>query len=380
VLRLVARKNFLVKLFIWWLLVNEDSLVSFNRVLKHFIDNCLGLDSIKNSVNGFHLVEPLLSAAAYNTYIETVSDKSDTIYLRCKYGLTEMVTYSYIESIKRLSRKFCWNGKEVVLAFDYTEEDFYGDVQGLDIHGWKCEKGVTGKFKFLTCSIVSDEIPEKIPLISVPIQMGHYKSHTIIYCLNLIKNYIGEIKLILFDRGFYDKDLMYELSNNKFPYLIFVPKQKDKKEILYPMAKGEQLAIIHNFDVNKDKSKFKGETFLSFLKEFYDPKSEKNYDRVFATNVEEITLTNLIKIYKKRWRIETAFRVQDEARIKCKSKDMKIRYFLFMFQQMLQTQWVCFFKNEVSFKEFLITNNNLAKKLTLKPKKDYKGSQRDHRA
>ncbi len=64
-------------------------------------------------------------------------------------------------------------------------------------------------------------------------------------------------------------------------------------------------------------------------------------------------------LYKKRWRIETQFRVQDEACIKCKSKDMKIRYFIFCFEQMLQTIWICFYKNDLSFKEFLIRMEKL---------------------
>ena len=349
---------------------------SFNiSILRHFINNSLGIGDDK-LISGFELNESLLDSVAYNTYVETVSDKADTFHLKLKRGLTDMVTYSFLDYIKRLSQKFDWKSKEVMLAFDYTDEDFYGDVQGLDIHGWTKNKGVSGKFKFLTCSIVSDDIPEKIPLISVPIKLGHYKSHTIIYCLNLIKDFIGEVKLILFDRGFYDKDLMYELSRNKFPYLIFVPKSKDKKEILFQMNKEEQIAIYNEFEVRKDKNKFLGGNILAFLKEFYDPKSKKEYDWVFATNVEEIALTELIKIYKKRWRIETAFRVQDEARIKCKSKEMKIRYFLFMYQQMLQTQWVCFFKEEVSFKQFLIEMHKTCKKLVANPGKTHKKTQK----
>ena len=352
--------------------MNEDSLISLNRVLKHFINNSLGLNESTHKITGFSLVESLLDAAAYNTYIETIGDKSDTLYLRTKESLAEMTTYSYLENIKRLSKKFNWKEKEVILAFDYTDEDFYGDVQGFDIHGWTGKSGVTGKFKFLTCSIVSDDIPEKVPLISIPIAMGHYKSYAITHCISLIKNYIGKINLILFDRGFYDKDLMYELSQNKFPYLIFVPKAKDKQEILYPMDKGEQIAIYNEFKINKDKSKYPGENILIFLKEIYDKRSEKEYDWVFATNVEDIELDTIIKTYKKRWRIETAFRVQDEATIKCKSKDMKIRYFLFMFQQMLQTQWVCFFKEGVSFKRFLIEMHKTCKTLVANPKRSYR--------
>ena len=85
-----------------------------------------------------------------------------------------MVTYSYLDYIKRLAQKFDWKDKKIVLAFDYTDEEFYGDVQGINIHGWTGKDGVAGKFKFLTCSIISDDVPEKIPLISIPAQNNSY--------------------------------------------------------------------------------------------------------------------------------------------------------------------------------------------------------------
>ena len=344
--------------------MNETKLMFSLGELKHFINYALDLSYKKNSITGFELIVPLLESSEKNTYIEVVSNKADTFYLRCKESLTSMMTYSYLNYIKRISQKFELNKKEVILAFDYTDEDFYGDVQGFDIHGWTGKDAVKGKFKFLTCSIVSDEIPQKIPLISIPIKLGHYKSSVIIHCLHLIKDYIGEIKLLLFDRGYYDKDLMYELSDMKYPFLIFVPKHQDKQSILYPMDKGQQIAIYNEFEVNKNNSTYIGENILIFLKQIYDKKSDKEYDWVFATNVEWILLEKIITTYKKRWRIETQFRVQDEARIKCKSKEMKIRYFLFLFEQMLQTIWICFYKDEGSFKEFLIALSKMSRKWT----------------
>jgi len=342
--------------------MDESKIVFDLGILKHFINNSLGLDYDSNEVTGFELLNSILCASAHNTYVETIGDKADTLYRRIKESPINMTMYSYLNYIKRISPKFKLNKKQVVLAFDYTDEDFYGDVQGFDIHGWTKKDAVTGKFKFLTCSIVADCIPQKIPLISVPIKLGHYKSSVISYCLSLIRPLIGNIQLILFDRGFYDKDLMYEMTKLNYPYLIFVPKHKDKKEILYPMKIEQQIAIYNDFTVNKDKSKYAGENILIFLKQIYDPRNEKNYDWVFATNVEEVLLNNIIITYKKRWRIETQFRVQDEARIKCKSKEMKIRYFFFMFEQMLQTIWICFFKEESTFKEFLVEMCNVSEK------------------
>ena len=344
--------------------MNEKRLCKSLNALMWFIDDSLGINRKENTLNGFDFIVPLLESVAYNSYLETVTNKTDTIHLRIKESLISMMQQSYLNYIKRISENISLSKKEVILAFDYTEEDFYGEVQGLDIHGWTGKDAITGHFKFITCSIISDDITEKIPLISVPIKLGHYKSHTIIYCLELIKKYIGEIKLILFDRGFYDKDLMYELTKLDYPYLIFVPKYKDKKEILYPMKIAEQVAIYNEFEVNKNKSKYPGENILGFLKQIYDPKSEKNYDWVFATNIEEILLENVITTYKKRWRIETQFRVQDEAKIRCKSKEMKIRFFYFLFEQMLQTIWICFYKEETSFKEFLIELAKMSRKWT----------------
>ena len=184
--------------------MNEDRLVFNLKMIKKFINNSLGLSYDKFDITGYELISPLLNAVAYNTYVETIGNKSDTLYLRCKESLISMMEHAYLNYLKGVSNKFGLDRKEVVLAFDYTNEDFYGDVQGFDIHGWTGKEGITGKFKFLTCSIISDDIPEKIPLISIPIMIGHYKSHVIEYCLSLIKPLIGEIQLILFDRGLYD--------------------------------------------------------------------------------------------------------------------------------------------------------------------------------
>lgn len=351
--------------------LNHQRLIFSAGRLRFFINNCLGLDRQHHRITGFEMSPHLLGAAAYNTYLETVSNKADIIYLRAKESPTVRMTYAYLDYMKRLSEKFDWKSKKFILAFDYTDEDFYGNVQGFNIHGYTGKNGVTGKFKFLTCSIVSDDIPQKIPLLSVPISMGHYKSHVVDYCLSHIKPIMGGIELILFDRGFYDKDMMYELGNASYPYLIFVPKHKDKKEILLPMINGECKSMVHDFTVNKNKTKYKAQNILVFLKQIYDKRTDKNYDWVFATNVDTKKLGSIIPVYKKRWRIETGFRVQDDACIKCKSKEMPIRYFLFLFEQLLQTQWMCFYKEDSSFKNFIIQMHKISSELAAHPRKRF---------
>src|SRR3989338_8175617 len=114
--------------------MNRESLALSINGLRHFINGSLGLDR-SYDISGFELSEHLLDAAAYNTYVETIGNKADTLYLRLKESITEMTTYSYLAYLKRVSDKFGWREKELMLAFDYTDEDFYGEVQGFNIHG-----------------------------------------------------------------------------------------------------------------------------------------------------------------------------------------------------------------------------------------------------
>ena len=68
----------------------------------------------------------------------------------------------------------------------------------------------------------------------------------------------------------------------------------------------------------------------------------------------QIDLDHIIARYNFRWRIETMFRVQDECRIRTKSKDIRVRYFLFAYDQLVESIWYLFYHREVIFKRYLM--------------------------
>lgn len=49
-----------------------------------FVNDALNLSYDKVSITGYELISSLIEASAYNTYIETVSNKADTLYRRIK--------------------------------------------------------------------------------------------------------------------------------------------------------------------------------------------------------------------------------------------------------------------------------------------------------
>lgn len=339
--------------------MNNEKVLHTCRALEKFILDSLGLQHKSKHLSPSMINKCLIDCSAYNTYIETLCNKSDSIFRYIKESDKSMTTCSYIDFLENISKKINLKKKKVVLAFDYTHEIFWGDVQGLDMHGTpKTSKG-TGEFKFLTVSQVSGHISAKIPLVSIPIRIGHNKTSAIIHCLNLIKNMIGEIELILFDRGFYDFELLMTLNKLNLPYLIFVPKQKGViKNTLGQMYSGEKTTKVFEFDKNINKTVYHDKTTMAFLKSIFDGKEYNHFDWCFVTNVDDFDIDKMIPTYKCRWRIETGFRIQDEANCRTKSKEMIIRYFFFMYEQLLQSIWYVFYKKEVAFKQFIISIHN----------------------
>ncbi len=262
--------------------VNPDRYFRTLKTLDTVLDHALELIPKGHYLSGFHYNLDLLHAAVANTYLETVGSRADSIHLAIKKLPASNIYWEYRRNVEVVGKKFKLSEQDVVLAFDYTDEDFYGDVQGMWIYGWTGEKAATGKFKFLTCAIVSSDIPQKIPLISIPVPIGHNMAKEVCWCLSIVKPLVRSIKLILFDRGFYSKELMLTLSNTYYPYLIFVPKNSKVKKELAQMVKDEKKTINYQFKLNKNKTVIRGETTLALLRQIFDPKSNKSFDWSFA--------------------------------------------------------------------------------------------------
>ena len=334
--------------------VSSDRYFRTLKTLDTFVDRSLELPYKGPTLSGFHYNRDLLKSAVAKTYLETVGNRADSIHLAVKQVPFTNIVREFRNTVEHLGTRFDLKKKNVVLAFDYTDEDFYGDLKGMYIYGAPGVHGVKGKFKFLSCCIINSDFPQRIPLLSVPVKLGHNMATTVSECLGMIEPLVNSVSLTIFDRGFYSKDLMLTLANSEYQYLIFVPRNPQIKSEIESMQVGERKKILYEYTVNKEKTVFHGETTLAFLKQVFDKKSEKFYDWAFATNQSTINLDYIIPTYKKRWRIETGFRVQDEARISTKSTDPKVRFFFFAYEQILQLLWIVLYKEEVSFKKFLI--------------------------
>lgn len=334
--------------------IDSNEYLHILKTLDTFIDHSLGLKPESKFLSGFHYNQDLLKASIANTYVETIGNRADSLHLAIKNASLSDIYWKYIETAKVLGTKFELQEKDIVLAFDYTDEDFYGNSQGFLIPRWRGGDGGTRKFKFLTCSIVSSDIPQNVPLVSVPVWMGQNITHAIMWCLTVVEPMVRSISLILLNKGFYSKELILTLSGSKYSYLIFVPRSSKIRNELFQMEEAEKEIMQYKFKFDINKTSLKNENTLTLLQQIFNRQNEKSYDWVFVTNQHEIDLEHIIASYKRRWKMEDGFRLQDETCIRSKSTDVNIRFFYFAYEQLLQLIWIMLYRERTSFKIFMI--------------------------
>ena len=291
--------------------------------------------------NPQRIIADILNACEHGTYVETVSKSADTIHATLDNWDMEFLFKEYSRICENTIRKKHLGLCDVCI--DITEEKFYGKIKGLWIHPWTGEKGVQGHFKFLVSSVKYRD--RKFFLGARILRIGADISQEIGYLMQSCQRAGLLIRTVLLDRGFYSADVIRELKERNEFYLIFAKKSALFQNMLNGTK--QSVNIEHEMILNKDKTKTRIKTDIALVKNVWD------YDWIFATNTT-LSGAEIVRRYMIRWNIETDFRVQDEARIKSKSKRPEVRLFYFLISLLLVFIWNLTEKFRVTFKKFVI--------------------------
>lgn len=144
-------------------MINVPRLLTSLSSLERFTNDALRMKHDSGYLPGFHFNRELLKAAVANRYLETVGSRSDSIHVAIeRHPINDTITgikdslFSRISALSR--RSISENSDPVMIAFDYTHEDFYADRDSLWIHGWTGDHGISGKFSYLTASPMNRDL------------------------------------------------------------------------------------------------------------------------------------------------------------------------------------------------------------------------------
>lgn len=288
----------------------------------------------------------LVEAGTVLSYVETVNgSKADSLHRYVKQLYEEDIRKAFELVVQDILKKF--RVRRCVIAIDTTKELYWGKRGSLNVRGIKFERGAEEAFEWLVVSMVK---PVPMTLMALPYRQGDDLATLTIDLLRYVKKLKLHVDVALFDRAFYIGHLIDFLEAEKLNYLILVPENERMK--FYAEHTETIRAFKHVMNYDKNKSTWKPSTRIVVIKNVQ--KGESVFDMFFATSLA--ASTGLLRIYPKRWQIETNFRVMDEAKIKSKSNEHIIRYFYFVVQLLLHLAWNVHKRivHYVQFKRYLL--------------------------
>jgi len=303
------------------------------KIIKTFVNKCLSLSYLGENWNK-NLLQSLIEAGRTISYIETLNpSKADKFHLEIKQRDKRTFMHEFEKIVRFAIAKL--NLKKVKIAFDTTEDltwckENYNLRPSVYNHSMFC-------WNYLNVSIVE---PYFIPLMSIPYTMLNSLDDLVIDLLDYLRTLKITVDLLLFDRGFYNGNLINYMENNNFPYLMLIPKKGKIKDFANETKRLN--SFEHLIKYNKDHSGWKARTTIIARRV-----DEKNC-WCYATN-QKPSLSLVLK-YRRRWNIETGFRVHDESRIKSKSKNFLIRFFYHLIGMLLIILWRL--QNKIKFYTF----------------------------
>jgi hypothetical protein len=137
------------------------------------------------------------------------------------------------------------------------------------------------------------------------------------------------------------------LERREQQYLMLVPRNTLVSALADQCRATKCWAVVqHTLNWAQDKTKHHVDTRLVLF-------PDEKYDWCWATNTRPYHISRLIHVYRIRWRIETMFRVQDEAKVKTKSRRGIVRYVTFLVSLLLTALWALA-RTGMTFKRWLV--------------------------
>lgn len=234
--------------------------------------------------------------------------------------------------------------RRAVVAIDYVRKPFYGDPDAKMVVGGPYDRGTCWCYCYASIHIV--EAGRRLTLCTMPIHQFTEKATAVERLLKEAEARGVHVKLVLLDRAFFTVEVISMLKRLGIRFIMPAVKNEKVKDAIrdYHESKAE---AVQRFLMGK------GENTVSFNLAIYPrPKELKTkkrqqsiYDRYlpFATNLSKAVATLLPALipeeYRRRWGIETGYRVQGSVEAKTTSKNYTLRLLYQMVSVFVYNVW-----------------------------------------
>lgn len=250
---------------------------------------------------------------------------ADTIFNYIKSNSIEYILSSFRKINNGIFRMRGLKNNVYDIAVDCHDIEYYGSRDTPYIRGIKPKNGTSWGYSFCTLDIIGNS---NLTLDVIDIN-GLSKDYSILMESLFKRIEIMGVKVgtVYMDREFFNKKVISKMEEHKLDFVIAAKSNKRIKEMLENHRKeyGDTSTV---FEYN-----FQGEKQTFNIVAMWD--QEKGYS-LFATNKKMGSIETFVKQipeeYRKRWNIETGYRVKKDFKIRTCSKSPVARALFFVVQ------------------------------------------------
>lgn len=236
-----------------------------------------------------------------------------------------------LEQIRTLAKRARLLTGQVDLAIDEHEWLFYGDDETDMVTHTNPAQGTDLAFTFLTACVVSSDF--RLTVGVVPLGPDIDIGQALVQLLEPIVDWL-DIRRVLLDRGFYEVRAIQALEAFDLEYLV-------RARQFPSLAAGSvETTVEQEYEMGGSRPPYDSVTLTRFaVPHAHHPEEKQTY---FVTNipVTAATAVGLAESYRRRWGVETSYRMIGDFLAKTTSKSFSVRLFYFLFAVMLYNLWV----------------------------------------
>jgi len=250
---------------------------------------------------------------------------ADTIFNYIKINSIDNILSSFRKINDEIFKMMNIKNNVHDIAIDFHDIPYYGCRDTLCIRGIKPKNGTSWGYSFCTLDIIGNS---KLTLDVIDIN-GLSKNYSILMesLFERIEKMGVKVGTVYMDREFFNRKVISKMNEHKLDFVIAAKSNKKIKNLLENHTKENgNTSTVFEYDFQGGEPTFN-------IVAMWD--QEKGYS-LFATNKKVGLIDTFVKQipeeYRKRWNIETGYRVKNDFKIRTCSKSPVSRTLFFVVQ------------------------------------------------
>ncbi len=250
---------------------------------------------------------------------------ADTIFNYIRYNSIDNILSSFRKINSEIFKMMDLKNNVHDIAVDFHDKPYYGSRDTPCIRGIKPKNGTSWGYSFCTLDIIGSS---KLTLDVIDINGLNKDYLTLMESLfERVKKMGVKVGTVYMDREFFNRKVISKMDEHKLDFVIAAKSNKKIKSILENHRKEYgDTSTVFEYEFQEG-----GPTFN--IVAIWDP--ERGYI-LFATNKKVGSIDTFVKQipeeYRKRWNIETGYRVKNDFKIRTCSKSPVARTLFFVVQ------------------------------------------------